>query len=184
MNKTVPFGSPDLDAVPKHLHCARLAVIFFACRTRRREAGPALPNAGRPVLRVVWRPYNSHDCVWILMELEVSFGADFWGLRLMRIKTLQWLLSAGLVLLLSFQVAADRVTRRRGGGGGSAPRSHGLTATAGNQQVGLSWTAVPQPQLPVKRSTTTGGPYMLVASPPSQRHRFCSRLRNKVFLRS
>ena len=42
----------------------------------------------------------------------------------------------------------------------------GLTATAGNQQVSLSWNAVPgATSYNVKSSTTNGGPYVTIASP-------------------
>jgi beta-glucanase (GH16 family) len=42
----------------------------------------------------------------------------------------------------------------------------GLTATAGNQQVSLSWNAVPAAtSYNVKSSTTNGGPYLTIASP-------------------
>lgn len=44
----------------------------------------------------------------------------------------------------------------------------GLAATAGNQQVALSWTAVSSAtSYHVKRSTTTGGPYTQVGAPNS-----------------
>jgi len=85
----------------------------------------------------------------------------------MRIKTFTWLLSAGLVLLLSLPSCGGSGYSGGGGGGGSAPSAPmGLTATAGNQQVGLSWTpSATATSYHVKRSTTTGGPYTLVASP-------------------
>ena len=42
----------------------------------------------------------------------------------------------------------------------------GLTATAGNQQVSLSWNTVPgATSYKVKCSTTNGGPYLTIASP-------------------
>ncbi len=42
----------------------------------------------------------------------------------------------------------------------------GLTATAGNQQVGLTWSAVATASsYNVKRGTTSGGPYTTIASP-------------------
>ena len=54
-----------------------------------------------------------------------------------------------------------------GGGGGNPPSAPtGLTATAGNQQVNLSWTASSgATSYHVKRGTSAGGPYTLVASP-------------------
>src|SRR6185503_5002100 len=46
------------------------------------------------------------------------------------------------------------------------PPPTGLTATAGNAQVALSWTAsTGATGYNVKRSTTNGGPYTTVASP-------------------
>ena len=46
------------------------------------------------------------------------------------------------------------------------PTPTGLTATAGNQQVSLSWNAVPgATSYNVKSSTTNGGPYITIASP-------------------
>jgi beta-glucanase (GH16 family) len=49
---------------------------------------------------------------------------------------------------------------------GSVAVPTGLTATAGNQQVSLSWNAVPAAtSYNVKASTTNGGPYVTVASP-------------------
>ena len=52
-------------------------------------------------------------------------------------------------------------------GGGSPPSAPtGLSATAGNAQVSLSWTAsTGATSYNVKRSTTNGGPYSTVASP-------------------
>ena len=54
-----------------------------------------------------------------------------------------------------------------GGGGGTPPSAPtGLMATAGAQQVSLSWTAsAGATGYNVERSTTTGGPYTKVASP-------------------
>jgi Glycoside hydrolase family 44/Fibronectin type III domain len=54
-----------------------------------------------------------------------------------------------------------------GGGGGSAPPTPtGLTASAANAQVNLSWSASSgATAYYVKRSTTSGGPYTQIASP-------------------
>ena len=54
-----------------------------------------------------------------------------------------------------------------GGGQGNPPATPtGLTATAGNQQVSLTWTAsATATSYHVKRGTTTGGPYTTVGSP-------------------
>jgi len=54
-----------------------------------------------------------------------------------------------------------------GGGQGNAPATPtGLSATAGNQQVSLTWTAsATATSYHVKRGTTTGGPYTTVGSP-------------------
>ena len=54
-----------------------------------------------------------------------------------------------------------------GGGGGQPPATpSGLTATAGNQQVALTWSASSgATSYHVKRGTVSGGPYSTVASP-------------------
>jgi len=54
-----------------------------------------------------------------------------------------------------------------GSGGGTAPTvPAGLAATAGNQQVGLTWTASSgATSYHVKRSTTSGGPYTQMSAP-------------------
>lgn len=74
------------------------------------------------------------------------------------------------VLLLSVLLslaACSSGNNGGGGGGGSAPGTpSGLTATAGNAQVSLTWGAVSTASsYNVKRSTTTGGPYTTVSSP-------------------
>lgn len=57
------------------------------------------------------------------------------------------------------------------GGGGNPPAAPtGLTATAGNQQVTLSWTAsAGAASYHVKRGTATGGPYTQVATQTTNR---------------
>ena len=54
-----------------------------------------------------------------------------------------------------------------GGGGGQPPATpSGLTATAGNQQVALTWSASSgATSYHMKRGTVSGGPYSTVASP-------------------
>ena len=56
-----------------------------------------------------------------------------------------------------------------GGGGGNPPATPtGLTATAGNAQVALSWSASSgATSYNVSRGTTTGGPYTKISSPAS-----------------
>jgi Glycoside hydrolase family 44 len=86
----------------------------------------------------------------------------------MRIKTFTGLSFAGFVLILLFSsCGGSGYSGGGGGGGGSAPSAPtGLTATAGNQQVRLSWTAsAGATGYHVRRATSTGGPYTQVASP-------------------
>lgn len=81
-----------------------------------------------------------------------------------------------------YYVVAARYTGGPDAGGASAdsieasatpqpvlpPPPSGVTATAGNTQVALSWTAsVGATSYRVKRATASGGPYTLVASPTS-----------------
>lgn len=84
-----------------------------------------------------------------------------------------WVWSRGsaliLVLTLFFSACGGGSGGNGGGGGGSGNppvTPTGLTATAGTQQVGLSWTASSgATAYHVKRSTTNGGPYTQVAAP-------------------
>ena len=75
----------------------------------------------------------------------------------------------GLILLLLFLALAVACGGSGGGGGGggnppAAPT--GLTATAGNAQVVLSWNAsTGATSYNVKRGTTSGGPYTTLSSP-------------------
>lgn len=74
------------------------------------------------------------------------------------------LLLAGL---LSGCATVGGAGRTGAGGGESVPAvPSGLTATAGNASVSLSWTVSPgATSYHVERSTTSGGPFTLVASP-------------------
>jgi len=87
-----------------------------------------------------------------------------------------WISSRGtaliLVLTLFFSACGGGSGGNGGngggcGGGGNPPTAPtGLTATAGTQQVGLSWTASSgASSYHVKRSTTNGGPYTQVGAP-------------------
>ena len=73
-------------------------------------------------------------------------------------------------LLLVFAVISGCTTSGPGNGGGGGTTVPaipvGLAATAGNAQVSLAWTASSgATSYHVKRATTSGGPYTLVASP-------------------
>jgi hypothetical protein len=75
-----------------------------------------------------------------------------------------------LFVLLAFMVACGGYgsgNNGGGGGGGTAPASpSGLTATAGDAQVALAWTAVSgASSYHVKRSTTSGSGYSQVGTP-------------------
>jgi fibronectin type 3 domain-containing protein/6-phosphogluconolactonase (cycloisomerase 2 family) len=78
-----------------------------------------------------------------------------------------WQLSATFSLLL--------VLAACGGGGSSTvkapPAPTGVTATAGEGQVALSWSAAPEAtSYRVLRSATSGGPYAPIASPEGTSH--------------
>ena len=72
-----------------------------------------------------------------------------------------------LVLLLTACGGGGGNNGGGGGGGGTAPSTPtGLTATAGDAQVSLTWTASSgATTYNVKRGTATGGPYTTVSSP-------------------
>jgi hypothetical protein len=82
-------------------------------------------------------------------------------------KTFTWPSVAGFCLVLVLSSCGGSSGYGGGGGGGSAPAAPtGLTATAANQQVALSWLAsTTASSYHVKRATTTGGPYAQVAAP-------------------
>ena len=71
------------------------------------------------------------------------------------------------VLLLSGCMGYSSSGGNRGGGGSNAPATpKGLTASAANAQVNLTWSAsTGASAYYVKRSTTTGGPYTQIATP-------------------
>lgn len=84
-----------------------------------------------------------------------------------RVSSCVFLLST---LLLLVSCGGSGSSGAGGGGGGqqgTAPSAPGgLTATAGNQQVSLSWSpSTGATSYNVKRSTTSGGPYTTVTSP-------------------
>ncbi len=81
----------------------------------------------------------------------------------------QPLIIAALAILLVAIIGCGGAGSGGGGGnpGASAPRAPvGLTATAGNTQASLTWTASSgATSYHIKRSTTTGGPYTVVSNP-------------------
>ncbi len=82
----------------------------------------------------------------------------------------QWAFASLAVLALGFALACNGVSNSPGGGGGSqgtAPSvPAGLTATAGDTQISLSWNASSgATSYNVKRSTTHGGPYAQISAP-------------------
>jgi hypothetical protein len=91
-----------------------------------------------------------------------------WRRRSQRLKLVFGFLGA---LALGFVLACSGVsgTSSSGGAGspGTAPSTPtGLTATAGDKQVSLSWNASSgATSYDVKRSTTHGGPYLQIATP-------------------
>jgi hypothetical protein len=72
-----------------------------------------------------------------------------------------------IVAALFLQACGGSGSSGGGGGGGSAPAAPtGLTATPGNTQVSLSWSASSgATSYNVERGTTSGGPYTTVNSP-------------------
>ncbi|HKW56678.1 MAG TPA: glycoside hydrolase family 44 protein [Candidatus Acidoferrum sp.] len=85
-----------------------------------------------------------------------------------RTKVVAWLF-VGLASLLLAGCAGGYGNGGNGGGGNSAPATpSGLTATAGNAQVSLTWSSsAGATGYYVKRSTTTGGPYGQIAGQAS-----------------
>ena len=83
----------------------------------------------------------------------------------------QLLITLTLAILLVATIGCGGANSGSNGGnqGGSAPATPtGLTATAGDTQTSLNWTASSgATSYHVKRSTTSGGPYTLVSSPTS-----------------
>ena len=82
----------------------------------------------------------------------------------------QLLITLTLAILLVATIGcggANSGSNSGGNQGGSAPATPtGLTATAGDTQTSLNWTASSgATSYHVKRSTTSGGPYTLVSSP-------------------
>ena len=82
----------------------------------------------------------------------------------------QLLITLTLAILLVATIGCGGANSGSNGGGnqgGSAPATPtGLTATAGDTQTSLNWTASSgATSYHVKRSTTSGGPYTLVSSP-------------------
>ena len=81
----------------------------------------------------------------------------------------QPLIIAALAILLVAIIGCGGAGSGGGGGnpGASAPRAPvGLTATAGDTQASLTWTASSgATSYHIKRSTTTGGPYTVVSNP-------------------
>jgi len=77
--------------------------------------------------------------------------------------------STVLVILASLFLPGCSNSSSPGGGGGGGnppPAPTGLTATAGNAQVSLAWSAsAGATSYNVKRGTATGGPYTTVGSP-------------------
>src|SRR5262245_21445429 len=74
--------------------------------------------------------------------------------------------AAVLFLISLFPACGGGGANGTGGGGGNPPASPtGVIATAGNQQVVLTWNAsAGATSYPVSRSTTTGGPYTKITS--------------------
>jgi hypothetical protein len=72
-----------------------------------------------------------------------------------------------IILMLTLIPGCGGNGNSGGGGNGNPPAAPtGLTATAGNQQVMLSWTASSgATSYNLQRSTTSGGPYMKISSP-------------------
>ena len=82
-------------------------------------------------------------------------------------KTFTWVSVVALPLVLVFSSCGGSSYNSGGGsGGGNAPSAPtGLAATAGNQQVALTWLAsTTASSYHVKRATVSGGPYTQVAN--------------------
>jgi glycosyl hydrolase family 44 len=137
-----------------------------ACHSRASRWRTSSRDTGY-VRRPAVVPPEFRDGAKSLSAERVIFGSIIGMVRLRSVSAFPRFSCVLVVLTLMFFPGCGGNSGGGGGGGGQPPATpSGLTATAGNQQVALTWNAVTTASsYHVKRATTSGGPYSAISSP-------------------
>jgi endo-1,4-beta-xylanase len=150
-------------------NAARLAALGLELTITEADVRIQLPNSAAKLTQQA----NEYRSLWnFCVNTATCRGVVTWGFT----DKYSWVPSVfggfgdALILDANYQVkpAYTSIQQLLEGGTQVPPPPTGLTATAGNAQVQLSWNAsTGATSYNVKRSTTSGGPYATVGSPTS-----------------